>query len=73
MPRLRARLDEILELNLADDVLAWTLEPDGTWRKVPTVVGLESHVRFQELAVARAKARTPRPDRARRHGHGGRS
>ena len=32
-PRLRARLDEILELNLADDVLAWTLEPDGTWRR----------------------------------------
>ena len=54
-PRLRARLDEILELNLADDVLAWTLEPDGTWRKVPTVVGLESQVRFQELAVARAE------------------
>ena len=35
--RLRARLDEILELNLADDVLAWSLEPDGTWVKVPTV------------------------------------
>ena len=55
-PRLRARLDEILELNLADDVLSWTLEPDGTWRKVPTVDGLESHVRFQELAIARAKS-----------------
>jgi polyphosphate kinase len=58
-PNLRARLDEILELNLADDVLAWTLEPDGTWRKVPTVVGLESHVRFQELAVARAARTEP--------------
>ena len=33
-PRMRARLDEILEINLADDVLAWTLERDGTWRKV---------------------------------------
>jgi polyphosphate kinase len=53
-PQLRGRLDEILELNLADDVLAWTLEPDGTWRKVPTIVNLESHVRFEELAVARA-------------------
>ena len=49
-PRLRARLDEVLELNLADDVLAWTLELDGTWKRVPTVIGLESHVRFQELA-----------------------
>jgi polyphosphate kinase len=58
VPRLQSRLDEILELNLADDVLAWNLEPDGTWTKVPTVVGIESHVRFQELAIARAKART---------------
>ena len=57
-PRLRARLDEVLELNLADDVLAWTLELDGTWKRVPTVIGLESHVRFQELAIARSKAHT---------------
>jgi polyphosphate kinase len=56
-PRIRSRIDEILELNAADDVLAWTLERDGTWRKVPTVTGLESHVRFQELAIARSKAR----------------
>jgi polyphosphate kinase len=57
-PRLRARLDEILELNLADDVLAWALESDGTWTKVPTVAGVESHVRFQELAINRSKTRT---------------
>jgi polyphosphate kinase len=56
-PRLQARLDEILELNLADDVLAWTLAADGTWHKAEPVVGCESHERFQELAVARAKAR----------------
>jgi polyphosphate kinase len=57
-PRLRDRLDEILASSFADDVLAWTLLPDGTWRKVPTVVGVESHVRLQELAVARTRART---------------
>jgi len=57
-PRLRARLDEILAINLADDELAWTLEPDGTWRKVPHTEGLESQVRFQELAIARSKVRT---------------
>jgi polyphosphate kinase len=56
-PRVRARLDEVLDLNLADDVLAWSLDSDGTWRKVPTVAGIESHVMFQELAVARAKVR----------------
>ena len=57
--RMRARLDEILTINFADDVLAWTLERDGTWHKVETVAGVESQVRFQELAVARAKVRTP--------------
>src|SRR4029079_5661304 len=57
--RMRARLDEILSINFADDVLAWQLEPDGTWQKVETVVGIESQVRFQELAVARAKVRSP--------------
>jgi polyphosphate kinase len=56
--RLRSRLDEILALNLVDDVLAWTMQPDGTWTKVPTLAGVESHVRFQELAIARARART---------------
>src|SRR4051812_31192696 len=57
--RMRARLDEILSINFSDDVLAWTLERDGTWRKVETVAGIESQVRFQELAMARAKVRAP--------------
>jgi polyphosphate kinase len=54
-PRMRARLDEILSINFADDVLAWTLERDGTWHKVATVAAIESQVRFQELSIARAK------------------
>jgi polyphosphate kinase len=53
-PRLRSRIDEILQINLEDDVLAWELEPDGNWRKVPTVAGLDTHRRLQELALARA-------------------
>jgi polyphosphate kinase len=57
--KMRARLDEVLVINLADDMLAWNLEPDGTWRKVETAVGIESQVKFQELAMARAKVRTP--------------
>jgi polyphosphate kinase len=56
--RLRARLDEILLLDLADDALAWTLESDGTWVKVPVVDGLDAQVALQELAVARTKARS---------------
>jgi hypothetical protein len=39
-------------------VLAWTLEPDDTWHKAQTVHGVESQVRFQELATARAKVRS---------------
>jgi len=55
--RLRARLDEILDLNFADDVLAWRLESDGTWVKVPVVRGIDAQAVLQELAVARTKAR----------------
>jgi polyphosphate kinase len=53
-PRLRARLQQILDVALADDVLAWELCSDGSWRRVPTVRGLNSHNRFKELALERA-------------------
>jgi polyphosphate kinase len=54
---LRARLCEILEINLADDVLAWELGGDGTWHKVPTVKGLNAQHQFQEMATERARRR----------------
>ena len=54
-PALQARLDEILEVGLADDVGAWELTADGTWRKVRTGTGVELQRRLQELA-ARARA-----------------
>jgi polyphosphate kinase len=50
---LAARLDEILEVNLADDTLAWELGAQG-WTKVPTKRGINTHERLQELATARA-------------------
>ena len=52
-PALTARLAEILEVNLADDVLAWELGPEG-WTKVPTAAGIDTHERLKELAAARA-------------------
>jgi polyphosphate kinase len=52
--KLRQRLARIFETLLADDVLAWELGPDGSWRKVPTVGGLNSHERFKELALESA-------------------
>ncbi len=55
-PKLRERLAQILEISLADDVLAWELCPDGAWQRVPTVRGLNSHKRFQELALERARS-----------------
>jgi polyphosphate kinase len=53
-PKLCRRLQQILEVWLADDVLASELGPDGAWRKVPTVRGVNSHKRFQELAIESA-------------------
>ena len=61
---LRARLDEILTTNLADDVLAWSLGADGTWEKIPTVVGIDTHRRLGELADARARDGRPADARA---------
>jgi polyphosphate kinase len=56
-PELCPRLREILEVEMADDVLAWELRGDGTWRKVPTVTGLNAQRQFQELAAQRARRR----------------
>jgi polyphosphate kinase len=56
-PTLQARLEEVLDVLRNDDVLAWELTPDGTWVKVPTVKGIETHRRLQELAIERASVR----------------
>jgi polyphosphate kinase len=53
-PALKDRLDEILQVELEDDVLAWELDGDAQWHKVPTVRGLNAHDRLQELAVMRS-------------------
>jgi polyphosphate kinase len=52
-PLLSDRLEEILSVSLADDVLAWELRPKG-WRKVQTEQGIDSQLRLHELAQARA-------------------
>src|SRR5690606_14386390 len=55
-PELRRELDEIIDVNLADDTLAWELAPDCTWHKVKGPGEVDTHRRFQELALER---RTP--------------
>lgn len=55
-PTLQFRIDEVLDVVLADDNLSWEMLPDGTWRRVPQRVGLDAHVALQELALARSQA-----------------
>ncbi|MCX7619388.1 MAG: RNA degradosome polyphosphate kinase [Acidimicrobiales bacterium] len=54
-PELRAQLDEVLAINLADDVLAWELH-DCAWRKVPERVGIDTHRTLQQKALARRRS-----------------
>jgi polyphosphate kinase len=54
---LRGRLREILEVNLADDVLSWELGGDGTWHKVSTVEGFNAQLHFQRASTERARRR----------------
>jgi polyphosphate kinase len=54
-PGLRARLDEILQVTFADDVLSWELRPDGGWSKIATVNGLDAQETLMGLATARAR------------------
>ncbi len=58
-PALQARLQQVLDVNLDDDVLAWELEPDGSWRKVETTIGVNTHQSLQRLARERARRREP--------------
>src|SRR5213082_4264099 len=55
-PLLRSRIQDILNTCLADDVLAWELQPDGGWHRVPTTAGLNSQKRFQEQALDWARS-----------------
>ncbi len=53
-PDLQFRIDEILEVLLADDSLAWKLGPGIDWKKVPSEIGVDSHITLRALAEARA-------------------
>ena len=54
-PVIEAQVREVLDVNLADDTLAWTLGPDGEWVHVPRRGTVEAHVRLQELAMGRGR------------------
>jgi polyphosphate kinase len=52
-PGAVAQLDEILSLNLADDTQSWSLAADGTWHRIPTVVGVSAQKSLQASALHR--------------------
>jgi polyphosphate kinase len=52
--QMRARLESVLEANLADDTLSWQLHSDGAWTKVPTERGFDLHTELEKRAMERA-------------------
>ena len=54
-PALQARLGEVLETELADDRLAWALDADGDWQRMPARADLDCQDRFMALAHERAR------------------
>jgi len=50
---LENRLLEVLDANLADDFLAWSLDGSGVWTRESGTVGVDVHETLQELARAR--------------------
>lgn len=53
-PRLRKRIDEVLDLSWDDDALAWELA-DSQWTKVPVERGIDVQEQLQQRARARAR------------------
>ena len=52
-PSLAERIDNVLEVSLADDTLAWTLA-DGDWSPVVRHHTVETHLELQRQALERA-------------------
>jgi polyphosphate kinase len=52
---LQFRIDEVLDVLLADDVLAWELNSTGVWKRVPTEDNIDAHISLQDLALSRSR------------------
>jgi polyphosphate kinase len=58
-PSLQARLQEVLDLSLEDDTLAWQLSTEGAWTRTTPADPAKPHNaqrRLQDLAVARSRS-----------------
>jgi polyphosphate kinase len=60
-PELQRRLQDVLDVNLADDELSWELASDGSWRKIPHERGENTHVALERLAMQRLPTVVPPP------------
>jgi polyphosphate kinase len=52
-PALQHRIQQIIDVQLADDQLAWTLGSDSRWHRVDAGSGVDSHMMLEDLALAR--------------------
>ena len=52
-PEAVARLEEILTLNLADDTQSWSLDGDGAWHRIPSVLGIATQRSLEQAALER--------------------
>ena len=50
-PDLMEEIEQFLELELADDTLAWELAGEGTWRKVASDAGVNTQDRMQRATL----------------------
>ncbi len=54
-PTLQARLQEVLDIALADDRLAWELSGEGRWTRATGDAGVDAHITLQQAALGRAR------------------
>jgi polyphosphate kinase len=60
-PTARARVEEVVDLLLADDRNAWELGADGSWRRAGADVGADARTSVFEALKERAQAGASRP------------
>jgi len=58
-PALRARIDELLDLLVGDDALAWELSADATWRPPSSAGTRNEQTELEEAALTRSRRIAP--------------
>jgi len=53
-PRIQVPREEVVAASLADDLLSLELDADGTCRRAPTPIGIDTHLNLQHRAQQRS-------------------